>query len=259
MSRHRHADGLAARAHHRDAARSRPRCHRALGARCLALAGLLTVLWTAACTATGRYEVLRFFFDGVPPPAGAAAEVLGPEPPPGIGPADAPADAASGAAAPAVPSLEIVEHRTIHRPYAEGKCAKCHASREGKPAEISSIFQGVPMLLEPVEKLCFKCHQIEPKRYLHAPAISGQCIFCHEPHQTANRRMLLFASTRALCGRCHSGATFLTAAAHEQYGERECVDCHDPHSADLEFNLLPGAREGQPAARAPTVSLPREW
>lgn len=197
-----------------------------------------------ACSSTGSYELLRFFFDGVPAPGEAQQKA-------------APASLSPSALTPR--PVAPHEPMTVHRPYAEGKCDKCHASRFGKPVGVSSIFQGVPMLLEPIEKLCFKCHAIEPKRFLHAPAISGQCIFCHEPHRAPNKRMLLLQSTRDLCARCHSGATFLTEQDHGKYGARECIECHDPHAADFEFNLLPGARSGAPEPRKPTVSFPTEW
>ncbi len=192
---------------------------------------------------------MSFLFDGVPPPEGHVVTPLGPP---------APVESAavvSNDGPPAPP------RNSVHRPYAEGRCDKCHASREGKPAGISSIFQGVPMLLKPVEQLCLQCHTIESKRFLHAPAISGQCIFCHEPHRSPTHHMLLLPTTRELCARCHRGATFLTEKAHEKYGERECIECHDPHAADHEFNLLPGAREGAPEPRQPTVSRPKpgEW
>lgn len=198
----------------------------------------------SACSAASHHELLRFFFDGVPDPdAVAAAAEAAPTPAPALGPMP----------------IAVQEHLTVHRPYADGRCDKCHASRAGKPAELSSIFQGVPMLLEPVEKLCFKCHTIEPKRYLHAPAASGQCILCHEPHRTPNKRMLLAKTTRELCSRCHSGPTFQTERDHSRYGERECIECHDPHAADFEWNLLPGAKAGTPEARRQTVSFPKEW
>lgn len=203
----------------------------------------------AACSATSSYDVLSFLFDGVPPPESSEVTPLGPPAPPEL------------LAEPVVEGPPPPARNSVHRPYAEGRCDKCHASREGKPADISSIFQGVPMLLKPVEKLCLQCHTIEAKKFLHAPAISGQCIFCHEPHRSPTHHMLLMPTTRELCVRCHRGATFLTEEAHAKYGERECVECHDPHAADHEFNLLPGAREGTPEPRQPTVSRPRpgEW
>lgn len=206
---------------------------------------LFGVAALCACGTAGSHEILAFFFDGVPDPdAATTVAVAAPEGPPEfVG----------------VPPVTGSARMTVHRPYAEGKCDKCHSSRSGKPIGLSAIFQGVPMLLEPIEKLCFKCHGIEQKAYLHAPAVSGQCSFCHDPHQTPNKRMLLTATTRELCARCHSGATFLTQADHARYGDRECIACHDPHAADIEFNLLPGAKGGEPEPRKPTVSLPTSW
>ena len=59
-------------------------------------------------------------------------------------------------------------------------------------------------------------------------------------------------------GREDAATTVLPAQA-TFVGRSECIECHDPHSSDIEFNLLPGVREGKPEPRTPTVSLPQEY
>jgi predicted CXXCH cytochrome family protein len=183
-----------------------------------------------ACSVAENYELLSFFFDGVPKPKLEEKSVKKTGRLDFIGP----------------PTLaEFLKENSlrstrffIHEPYREKKCNQCHQSRIGKGgAGLDSSMRGLPVLSAPMDKLCFKCHRLAPRRYSHAPAVSGACEVCHDAHNSANPFLLLEAQAKDLCGKCHEGETFPTEEKHREFKGQTCIQCHDPHAEDSEFFL----------------------
>jgi predicted CXXCH cytochrome family protein len=170
----------------------------------LALAsGTAVLLVLSACSPQTRYDVLSFFFDGVPKPGEAAK-----------GPASttmtARAEAATG---------------RKHGPYAAKMCSACHRQ------------DGSNQLILPVEKLCLNCHNLNIRtRKIHGPVASGGCRVCHDPHGTGKPFMLV-AEPSKFCFHCHDPAEVGSHEVHKSLGGAECTDCHNPHGSDNDFLL----------------------
>jgi predicted CXXCH cytochrome family protein len=115
---------------------------------------------------------------------------------------------------------------STHPPYAEKNCKGCHDT--GKPGG----------LIVPKEKLCFLCHKdIIKGTEVHAPAVSGDCLGCHQPHDSVFPSLLKTEKAK-LCDTCHVEKR-LTTGLHGQVRKAGlvCTDCHDPHASDAKFFL----------------------
>jgi len=123
------------------------------------------------------------------------------------------------------------EGASIH-PAVDMGCDSCHVGKhEGeKPA---------PKLSSPLPDLCFTCHDKSAfdKKIQHAPVAGGMCGSCHDPHASANRKLLVTA-VPDLCFTCHDKqAVVKKAAAHATAAGGQCVTCHNPHGSDGAFVL----------------------
>lgn len=194
----------------------------------LVLLGLGALVATSACSEQRHYKLLSFFFDGVPDPNAP--------------PTDAPVYGPRQRTGPL--SLEerkaIQDRRTpvsthsFHPPYRDKQCSSCHGvQRQG------DWLQGIPELRAPVEQLCGRCHQRPQQEFVHGPVATLSCYLCHEHHSSPNPHLLKAADPSTLCARCHTGPTFTTREQHQSYGDRSCVECHDPHASARRFLLRP--------------------
>ena len=148
------------------------------------LLGCLALL--AGCATETKQKWLTLFFDGVPKP-GAATNA--PVQTVGVQPAPATNAPAKAPAPPPPPQL------VIHPPYAKRDCTACHESQysqkmKGKPGEV-----------------CFTCHQETQKNFAaakvkHQPVENGECVSCHAPHNSANKKLLVKTGEK-LCYECH--------------------------------------------------------
>jgi predicted CXXCH cytochrome family protein len=120
-----------------------------------------------------------------------------------------------------------------HAPYEVGECAICH---EGSDPESPGP------LTEPVNELCFQCHDALAEMLTARPTVHGaaldSCTNCHNPHNAGLRKLLL-APPPELCLECHddigSGVTVEHGALTM---EKACLNCHDPHATSVEKLLL---------------------
>lgn len=124
---------------------------------------------------------------------------------------------------------------TPHPALEEG-CAACHTHHAGP----------LPKLLtKPQAPLCFECHEdflAAPasggqERRLHRPAVQGRCGSCHDPHGSAEAKLLLAPASRELCLGCHADPA--QEAPGKPYPvehpalEEGCPTCHAPHVSRL--------------------------
>ncbi len=127
-------------------------------------------------------------------------------------------------------------------------CASCHSIENREDASYI-----VPKQAKTI--VCFECHQPEAFVYSHFPYASGDCLRCHNPHASANAR-LLRAKVNELCLKCHlrspesvpsryMPSIVLTADnrlghPYERHpvsgsrdpltgGEMSCISCHGAH------------------------------
>jgi predicted CXXCH cytochrome family protein len=159
----------------------------------------------SGCEANTRYQVLSYFFDGVPLPAGMAAQTGNPK------------DQAAGKAA-----AGLSAHPSRHGPFDAKMCDACHDKNTNK-------------LLLPKEELCLKCHTFPSPRRQHGPVVSGGCLVCHDPHSSSNQ-YLLVAEAKDFCMYCHEKNDIFSHEAHRS-SDTACTVCHNAHGSDNDFLL----------------------
>jgi predicted CXXCH cytochrome family protein len=194
----------------------------------------------SGCDPQTKHRVLTIFFTGVPP--------LEEEPNTGEkGAAEQPEKTVAGATPEAVrPARKVTVY--AHPFYAGKRCDACHATEATLGFTPSgsrgsgSIFGGTsaasPARLRlPPKKLCIKCHRhmssagVSAKGlWLHFPAAKGDCLACHDPHQSPNPYMLRKKSDR-LCVDCHLKDVVVNAESHAKVNGNlnDCLRCHTPH------------------------------
>lgn len=190
----------------------------------------LLALWllaaTTGCSPSARYQVLTFFFTGVPPLAGEP--VAAGTPPP----------AAALTESRLRPALQAKPFTGpyLHGPYAAGDCAQCHEMSDSVGFGIDasqgpqqSIVPGSFVL--PPEQLCVACHASKGAAavqaaglWLHGPA--WNCLACHGPHD-GNDPYFLKLPAQQLCRQCHAAGFIDDTDLHA--GVEECLECHNPH------------------------------
>jgi len=169
-----------------------------------------------ACAQATRYQVLTFFFDGVPDP-NAVPVALGP------GGRPLPADTTS----PHERRRVVRQPLSVHPPYASDRCDGCHDAFSGR-------------LVKPVDRgLCALCHADPPgkRMFLHGPVAVDACLTCHEPHSSVELHLLKLPEP-GVCLQCHSRDDMTAGLHHQELSEDACTVCHDPHGGDGRFFLL---------------------
>ncbi|MGA7770224.1 MAG: cytochrome c3 family protein [Candidatus Sulfotelmatobacter sp.] len=143
----------------------------------------------------------------------------------------------------------------VHPAVKQG-CVSCHS--------IENRADGSDVVLKQAKGVaCFECHEPATFPYPHLPYASGMCTRCHNPHVSANPR-LLRAKVNELCLSCHLRTAetvpsrymptiALTANdsmghPYERHpvsgsrdpltgGEMSCVSCHQAHGG-AQLHLL---------------------
>jgi predicted CXXCH cytochrome family protein len=77
--------------------------------------------------------------------------------------------------------------------------------------------------------------------FKHAPAENGECISCHDPHESQQTKLLKKAG-RKLCMDCHEEKEIAAVKVHQEAPTRACGECHDPHSGKDKSLLKAAAR-----------------
>jgi predicted CXXCH cytochrome family protein len=178
----------------------------------------VATLGSACATPEQRYQVLSFFFDGVPSPITAE----GPK-------AVADAEPAAALARMLEPSRA---DWAVHDPYTEDSCGECHDAGFSNRLIVSK------------DELCWTCHDREdyPGKVVHGPMQSGHCDGCHNPHRSPFENLLV-REPETLCQECHDETTFVAFEEHRAEQGEDCLECHDPHAASREYLLREGVGE----------------
>lgn len=183
---------------------------------CIAVACCALVGAWGGCNAQKRYQVLSFFFDGVPdpnaPPEGRRGSLDG------------------------RPRARIYMHKPyadgIANPNADGTCNGCHT---GNPQ--MSVFETMNTLsIE--SKVCLKCHDRVLREYpvMHGPVVSVECLRCHAPHESSHPALLAKTSP-AVCVQCHDRELLPPPPEEHLNPKADCLECHSGHGA-LRHGLL---------------------
>jgi predicted CXXCH cytochrome family protein len=121
----------------------------------------------------------------------------------------------------------LLQPKTVHA--ATESCSGCHESTaEPHPQAGQKTFK---LTGEPPD-LCFNCHDaFGKKKAAHAPVKDGQCTTCHDPHASAQAK-LLTQPAGELCLSCHSDKTEFKHL-HGPASTGDCTACHTPHESDV--------------------------
>ncbi len=202
----------------------------------LIIATLITTACFVACEQKTKHKVLTFFFTGVP-----ELEEKTPTDDPEVLPTKP------------KKKMPLSSGQVLysHPLWKKGACGSCHQTRstfdiggvKEKSIRSFSTGGGMPgLLILPKNKICTQCHKDKiPKRalaenlWLHNTTAKGECLACHDPHQSVYEKELR-KSPAVICFLvCHEKGNYLSTLAH-QTGE-ECLSCHNPHMG-VNKNLL---------------------
>jgi DmsE family decaheme c-type cytochrome len=116
-------------------------------------------------------------------------------------------------------------HTSIHA-LNDLSCFTCHKLHEGPQQKVSH---------EKMAEICYGCHpdvKAQFSLFSHHPVRERKmnCFDCHDPHGSAQPRMLKGVSQRDLCTRCHMEKSGPFAYEHGDVTEN-CSNCHSPHGA----------------------------
>ncbi len=126
----------------------------------------------------------------------------------------------------------LVAGKSVHA--ATDSCGDCHESVASRTRRRARPPSSSP---PPSRTLCANCHDAFGKKaHGHEPVATGSCSTCHDPHASAQPKLLL-AEQRQLCGDCHSDQ-LAAAHPHGPVSSGECTACHSPHESDQKALLL---------------------
>lgn len=182
----------------------------------IVLACGFAALWAGCAVTTSNYKALSFFFDGVPDPS-----------------KQAPGTASAGGG----PSFVVQ-----HRPFVEERCDECHKTKYRPSKNDSSI--------------CTQCHAAVQTQYanMHAAVIASACLWCHNPHESA-QPFLLRTNDRKVCAQCHTLSALDVANTPAHADEtRSCLECHSGHGSAQPYLLKATAASDAPTPPHPTTS-----
>lgn len=120
--------------------------------------------------------------------------------------------------------IDLKEEAAVHGPLNTGLCDVCHI-----PDDTSDEEEHAWKLARSEQELCTFCHLLDSRRIVHDPVAKNNCLECHDPHQAANRNLLL-AEPAELCAECHELPQH--DFSHEPFLNGECVACHNGHTSD---------------------------
>jgi len=166
---------------------------------------VLLLLFLPGCSTIHNYQLLSFFFDGVPNPN--AKDSINSQQ------LTNPSDTAL-----VLNQVNAPPKNSFHQPYKERECTACHDKDK-----LGKLTQSPP-------ELCYQCHDDFSKKYkvLHSPVESGDCTSCHSPHMSVNDK-LLKRTGQALCFECHDSKEILANDTHKDIQTTSCTECHLPH------------------------------
>jgi len=133
---------------------------------------------------------------------------------------------------------DVADAEVVHLPVSLGGCTNCHTFTGEGDATTVSFAAGSRGNSAP---LCTMCHgevsEALEAEYGHWPAKSGNCLFCHDPHGSAEPFQLK-SSQVDLCGTCHAvvAEDVETKSPHAP-AAAACSVCHDPHGGSVPGKL----------------------
>ena len=137
--------------------------------------------------------------------------------------------------------------KVLHRPFKMGACAICHQVDEhGKVIKKGKEY---PLTKGRVDELCYSCHKERyTKKYDHKPIKKGECLACHDPHQSDTKQLLKAKTVPMLCMSCHDPqkaeklnvekVISINVKYKHKPVDQDCLNCHDPHTSNYKHLLI---------------------
>lgn len=199
----------------------------------------VVVILVNGCSRQTEYDVLSFFFTGVPSPEEEERKKAEQE------------RQSMGKGVGTKPLF------SSHSYYVAKKCDECHqvtltqnfegSARSGMPTISFGRETAADGSRLPLKKRCVNCHENRSETYasannlwLHAPVTRGNCLICHDPHRSKYPD-LLKDETEKLCTMCHSEGLIRLTKSHEEL--KGCLECHTPHLGKDKFLLVKDYKE----------------
>ncbi|MBI2520017.1 MAG: cytochrome c3 family protein [Bdellovibrio sp.] len=152
---------------------------------------------------------------------------------------------------------DVVEKAHVHRPVKLENCKACHVptatlAKGRKFPDDHPLVR--PNLGDDPKKMCLQCHskwgsKFSSKKNIHSAIEVEGCLGCHHPHGSDVPKLLKITTVEAkLCVSCHNDKeawkTDLKIKEHKIIHQKKgCLNCHDPHSSNLETLLLKQGRK----------------
>ncbi len=142
----------------------------------------------------------------------------------------------------------------VHGPYASQQCYQCHSTSSSatfrffgdekkKGTSVAAAQNISSRLVLPIKELCIDCHTDKSVSsaynkglWIHGPVSEGVCTVCHGPHSSPHPAMLRYASSKEMCGSCHSPG-FINMEIEDHQKDEECTTCHNSHVGVNRFLL----------------------
>jgi DmsE family decaheme c-type cytochrome len=126
------------------------------------------------------------------------------------------------------------KEKYIHGPVASGVCSICHGA---SPKHSENPKKNKFATIKDAASICFECHeQFQARKNIHSPVEEGECIACHDPHESPNKFQLV-AKGGELCFNCHDEELVAGKYVHGPAAVGGCIACHEPHTSDYAKNL----------------------
>jgi predicted CXXCH cytochrome family protein len=135
---------------------------------------------------------------------------------------------------------EKAEGASVHPAVSMMGCESCHTGVLDTSVFPHKFAEGNPKgLMAQGADLCYACHDRKSyagKTNVHMPVAGGMCTACHNPHASAEPRLL---QSKDICFTCHDKGSFAGGLSdHVPAAEGSCTLCHSPHQSDIEKLLL---------------------
>jgi len=123
---------------------------------------------------------------------------------------------------------EMGKAEYVHGPVGAMICSVCHDEKGDKHKD-NKIDLAVAE-----QDMCYYCHEEKQTQFMlpvqHKPVAQGQCVGCHDPHQS-NFKFQLKGQADSLCYLCHPNNVRDKQLVHGPVATGNCQLCHEPHAS----------------------------